>query len=410
MNIQHPVYDYVFLSDPQSQATYLIELSGRVRLYQEDDVCGLPEKRKEQDLPCLFQIRDFLSGSITRSWREGWLPILDLQEPSGKCLSLLCNADELWVHGEQTAHSYPTGEKLPEEKWCSGVEKITRYWQSWLNSGLMLPDLHPHLDAAWRSSLVQTRCAFQGRHPKYGVEKYAEYRADAFPPGLISLCDTLNLFKHYQEARLLAEYYLQRFVRADGSLDYYGPAMSEYGEILQLFAELADAPGGTEWLQQQLPQIRRMLFYLYDCFNAWMHPGSDSGLCYGSPEADTRDDRGVYLHNNMQICRGFLSMLPWLKKLSEPEMYMEAAGISDLIRRRLQKVLDTYRGRFPFMPYRLEQTGPITSFTDSLDHAYANYRYYPEMLASGLLTAEDSLKIIVAREKLGGEHCGMTVL
>jgi hypothetical protein len=50
----------------------------------------------------------------------------------------------------------------------------------------------------------------------------------------------------------------------------------------------------------------------------------------------------------------------------------------------------------------------ISSTQDFSENSYANYRYYLEMLSSGLLREEEEEAIVGLRENLGGELLGMT--
>ncbi len=40
--------------------------------------------------------------------------------------------------------------------------------------------------------------------------------------------------------------------------------------------------------------------------------------------------------------------------------------------------------------------------------SYTNYRYWPELLSSGLLPAEMANRVVDARLSAGGQFCGMT--
>ena len=42
------------------------------------------------------------------------------------------------------------------------------------------------------------------------------------------------------------------------------------------------------------------------------------------------------------------------------------------------------------------------------ESSYANYRYWPELLASGLLPAEMANRLVESRLSAGGQFCGMT--
>ncbi len=49
-----------------------------------------------------------------------------------------------------------------------------------------------------------------------------------------------------------------------------------------------------------------------------------------------------------------------------------------------------------------------TSLTATIEASYTNYRYWPELLSSGLLPAEMARRIVDARLSGGGQFCGMT--
>ena len=53
-------------------------------------------------------------------------------------------------------------------------------------------------------------------------------------------------------------YYLSHFVKPDGTFDYYGPAISEYGQMLALAARYVRVTGDTGWLRENLPALQRI--------------------------------------------------------------------------------------------------------------------------------------------------------
>jgi len=225
----------------------------------------------------------------------------------------------------------------------------------------------------------------------------------------------LNQYRHKEEARSLLEYYFERFVRMDGTIDYYGTALSEYGEMLSMAAAVSEGEDGNDWLRRNAAPVKRMLGYLLDCMNLQMLVGGQSGLgpnllLYGSPEADTRSDRGEYFHISMLVLRGFEDIAPLLCRCVSRECWMEVRNAAHVLQKRIEAACDRVRGKFAFLPHRMELSADIKSFTESRDVNYANYRYYPEMLGSGVMEREDALKIVEARETLGGEVNGMTIL
>jgi hypothetical protein len=99
-----------------------------------------------------------------------------------------------------------------------------------LPEGMRFED--PLLERAVRVGLAHIDLTFQGDHPKYGVGRYADPCHDGFPPTIIATVDALTLWGMTPRAEQLFGYWLRHFVRPDGTIDYYGPSLSEYGQLL----------------------------------------------------------------------------------------------------------------------------------------------------------------------------------
>lgn len=402
-----PVADYVFLSDPALRATYCVERSGRVRRWREGEAPFFLGIRRAAELPRLFDLREFVPDMTSWRWQEDFLPVLTVSGPS--CRSVRLAADDAGGLLLETAGRFlrwPGGESVSRECWAANLDRITRYWRNWFAAGTSPDDPAPD----WKSSLVQAKCAFCGRHPKYGVETYADFRSDGFPPTILAMAETVFRYGHEAEARELFGYWLERFIRADGTVDYYGPSVSEYGDLLRLGALL-----GAEdraWMRENVGILLRIAWHLYDLMNSWTHPEIRETflLIRGVPEADTRESPGAYFHNNLAVLRGFYELSGALAPAAAPEAAAEMRDMAEILAGRLTKALAALR-ELPFPPWRADiaPDGLSEKLTDSCEAAYANYRYYPEMLQSGLLSAADALRIVRAREERGGEEFGMTV-
>jgi hypothetical protein len=57
---------------------------------------------------------------------------------------------------------------------------------------------------------------------------------------------------------------------------------------------------------------------------------------------------------------------------------------------------------------RVEPTERPTQVTGTRDASYTNYRYWPELLSSGLLPAPLAHRVVTSRLSAGGQFCGMT--
>lgn len=404
-DIAAKVLDYAFLSDPESPETFIVTREGAVRHWQEGTAAGLPAKRREQQLPELFRLKN-VSGREWK-WRKNYLPILEAGDNI-----LFARGDELWCRTSDNCCRWPSGTVLDCDEFESAAAEIEKYWENWLNSGRILPSVSPRLDGAWRMSLIHSRCAFAGRHSKYGVEKYGEFRADGFPPAIISICAAFAGFDHVDEARELFAYYMKRFVRCNGTLDYYGSSFSEYGMLLETGAMLCGREGGKVFFREIHPFMSALCRYLYNVMNPWMNePGSSYYLPCGSPEADRRKDKGEYFHNAAWIWRGFTELEKktgmWMEKEERFELH-HAAGV---LRRRIDLAWKECREALKgFPPYAVHVKAPFDDCASSVETAYANYRYYPEMLSSGAFDRESMLAVIKVREECHGEIAGMTRL
>ena len=401
-----PVIDYAFLSDPGFPETWIVTDDGKIRLWVEGGADGLLARRRAQKLPEVFRIAG--AERLVRRWRREFLPILEL----GEEYTLFARERELWVREGGRCVRYPSGEEISPDAFERAAAALERHWENWISAGVVLPPVSPALDGAWRMSLIHSLCAFVGRHPKYGVEKYGEFRADGFPPSIIAMCGALLDFDHVEEARELFAFYLDRFVRADGTIDYYGTSLSEYGMLLDLAASLTVPEGGQEWFMRVRTFLKRLWHFLADMMNPWMHePGSPYHLPCGSPEADRRRDRGEYFHNAAWMWRGLVSLAEKTGAWMEPEECFELEHLAGVLKRRLDRAWRERRqalGGFP--PYSVAQSEPFCDCGSSVERAYANYRYYPEMLSSGAFDRESMLSIIEVREKCRGEVSGMTRL
>ena len=106
---------------------------------------------------------------------------------------------------------------------------------------------HPFLDLSVKTGLAHIDATFRGDHPKYGVGTYAQDVHDGFPPTIIAAVDALSAWGMGRRAAELFRYWLAHFVRDDGTIKYYGPSISEYGQLLHTAALLEERAGAAGW-------------------------------------------------------------------------------------------------------------------------------------------------------------------
>jgi hypothetical protein len=265
---------------------------------------------------------------------------------------------------------------------------------------------HPLLDRSVRVGLAHTDATFRGDHPRYGVKRYAGQEHDGFPPTIVAAVDALSAWGLNERAAELFGYWLGRFVRADGTFDYYGPSLAEYGQVLHTARLLNDRAGPAAWWEQGERALSRIAGYLVRLHG---EAQAGDGLLRGGPEADESDKPGRYFHNNAWVWRGLVSWAALCEQSGRAthEIPETAAALR-------ADTLTAVERAWPddpddwWLPPRVEPLPRPESMTATRDASYTNYRYWPELLSSGLLPDEMANRLVDARLSAGGQFMGMT--
>ena len=283
-----------------------------------------------------------------------------------------------------------------------------------LRSRIRIQTGHPLLDLSVQTGLAHIDATFQGDHPKYGVGSYAHEMHDGFPPTIIAAVDALSAWGIHDRATQLFRCWLVNFVRGDGSINYYGPSISEYGQLLHTAALLEERAGPAGWWQEGFPALDRIANYVLQLREA---ANREDGLISGVPEADTREETGKYFHNNAWVAKGLQRWVGLcLRQNASPRTPIATVRqvAADVARDTLRAVQQTWpadpsdwwlppgTGPLAQKPLRLNGAG------SSVLSAYTNYRYWPELLSSGLLPQEMANRVVEARLSAAGQFCGMT--
>ncbi|MDD4873158.1 MAG: hypothetical protein PHR77_21605 [Kiritimatiellae bacterium] len=270
---------------------------------------------------------------------------------------------------------------------------------------------HPFLDLSVKTGLAYIDATFRGDHPKYGTGSYAKDEHDGFPPTIIAAVDALSAWGMNTRASQLFNYWLTHFVRENGTINYYGPSISEYGQLLHTAALLAERAGTTGWWENGFKALDRIAEYL---LKMRMAAEKEDGLIGGVPEADTRKYAGKYFHNNAWVVKG---LQQWANVCERQKVSptTATATIRKVCTSLAQDTLNAIRKTWPADPsdwWLSPQVEPVKKpehLTGKWDLAsYTNYRYWPELLSSGLLPADMANRIVNARLSAGGQFCGMT--
>ncbi|MCX6900434.1 MAG: hypothetical protein NT105_17275 [Verrucomicrobia bacterium] len=257
---------------------------------------------------------------------------------------------------------------------------------------------HRFLDLSVKVGLAHIDATFQGDHPKYGVGTYARPEHDGFPPTIIAAVDALTLWDLTPRAEQLFGYWLDHFVRPDGTIAYYGPSLGEYGQLLTSARRLMQRGGSREWLAKHRDALARLAQHLQSLIRQTGRVALTSGV----PEADERKQTATYFHNNAWIVRG---LDDWATLAKPPAQTGELRKL----------LLDAIRRTWPsdskdwwLSPTVELAERPQGKITATRVGSYTNYRYWPELLSSRVLPRALAERVVNVRLSSGGQFCGMT--
>ena len=210
-------------------------------------------------------------------------------------------------------------------------------------------------------------------------------------------------------AATLFRYWLTHFVGEDGTVNYYGPSISEYGQLLHTAHLLEERAGGDGWWNDGFKPLDRLAeLLLVLCADA-----GEDGLIAGVPEADTRKQVSKYFHNNGWVVKGLRSWAALCKR-REASSTTRPAVVAKTAEELQQDTLRAVSATWPadendwWLSPRVEATERPSRATGTRDASYTNYRYWPELLSSGVLPADLANRVVRSRLTAGGQFCGMT--
>jgi len=268
----------------------------------------------------------------------------------------------------------------------------------------------PFLDRSIKTGLAFIDATFQGDYPKYGNKLYGQAFADAFPPIIIAAVDALSAWSINDRAAQIFSFWLLSFVRDDGSIDFRGPSICEYGQLLHTAALLAERGDPYGWWAESFGPLDRLAEYL---LRLRADAEKTDGLIIGGPEDDERHKVGKYFHNNAWAARG---LMRWATLCES--MNIVPSTSTDSIRNTAnalaEDTIGAIRSVWPedpddwWLPPQMEPVDRPETLTHTTVSSYTNYRYWLELLSSGILPEDMANRVVEARLKGGGQFCGMT--
>lgn len=365
----------------------------------------------------------------------GWLPAIDFAFTDGK------NG----IAWQQTAFVAPTRPELyvafksvragtgeATVRFRIGAEGLTPVAADWFDArqreleghwGTAFADAtrievpEAKVPKACYASLARALVTHDGPKPRYGVGLYRNPKDDHFPPATLSTVNACVEWNLFARARAHLDHYLDRVLRPDGTFDYYGPAVSEYGQMLDAMARYARRSRDGAWLCGRVPEAERIVAHLLALHRQglkWPRDDPRRGLLFGSGEADTREETDFYYASSAWAWRGLLELARAYTDLGDEamrgraqELRAEAKALrADLDASIAKSVVPTPHG--PFVPPVPCFQSPFPTMTADRFASYTNYRYWPEMLGAVCLRPEWHDAILAYRAARGGELLGTT--
>jgi hypothetical protein len=297
--------------------------------------------------------------------------------------------------------------------------KLRQDWDRFFAAGMQVEiGDRRALDVA-RGCIARAVSGLPGDHPKYGMGSYwgKPQHHDGFPPTTLSLCTCLLDWGLVDEVKRRYGYYLDNFVKPDGTVLYYGPAVAEYGQFLDLAAACVRRTGDRAWFAAHRPAVERMAEYLVRLLATARRQPADAltfGLIQGAAEADTASDQRFYFSGNAWCWRGLFELGRMYEELGRVsgDASLTATGRrwlaeckqlqSDLARAVGRSVIPSCR----FVPPVAGQKEAFERMTESRLASYTNYRYWLETLSARALTADEERMILDYHQSRGGELLG----
>ncbi len=270
---------------------------------------------------------------------------------------------------------------------------------------------HPFLDLSVKTGLAHIDATFQGDHPKYGVGSYQADQHDGFPPTIIAAVDALSAWGMNERAARLFHYWLSHFVREDGTIIYYGPSISEYGQLLHTAALLEERAGPAGWWDDGHKALDRIAEYLLRSAGRrpegrWLDLGLAGG---GHPQGRRQVFPQQWLGRERPApVGGFVRTAEvhadHFDRHHTKSQRRSRRGYSS---RHPENMARGPEGLVaPARDPRHARSRPC--LTANTEASYTNYRYWPELLSSGLLPPALANRVVEARLSAGGQFCGMT--
>jgi hypothetical protein len=318
------------------------------------------------------------------------------------------------------------GETVGYERSCGGeVAQASEFYRSlqtaylrhteWAARGMQVRLPETEVRRGVVASLRLTDLAFRGVLPRYGVGYYDRPEHNSFPPAVLFFSWAMMEWGRLDRARDALSHCLGRYVKPDGTFDYYGPAVAEYGQLLAAAARYLELSADRQWWDHHLVILHRIVRRLVALRHEAIASGPPElrGLIPGLPEADYHGDaaewQAYYFAGDVWVCRGLREVGRAL--LGDAGTCREGGALlaeADAYRADIRAAVKAATHPSGFVPAGPAQPPPFERMTESRHASYCNYRYLLEMASAGVLEAATIRAMARYRRAHGGELLGTT--
>lgn len=327
---------------------------------------------------------------------------------------------------------YPEGDEPPAAAFYEALDTVAEFWEERLAGGMRVDLPEPELADLVRHSFAREMITRFGDQPRYGVvdRVYGAPEHDGFQDVLTSAMAAYLAWGRPDVAGRYADQYLTEMVRPDGSLEYRGPEIGQYGVMLSLLAEHAAHTGDAALLRRHREKVRAVVGLLLRRREAALRLPADHparGLPAGRHEADISFDTPTlahedyerpYLSNAAGVWRGLRDLGQVWRQVGvragdarwevEGESWRRTAEElhEDLVRAVDRSWLSRPEGRIlPIVAGadRCHLDAPYRSCPESFD----DNRVWHELLGSGALPAEVVREVVEGGARRGDTAFGI---
>jgi len=455
---------YLCLAGPITWQGLTVDTRGWVYA-QEPAVVQVPHPTAQPLFTPMEVESDADRAATTQTLLDGWIPVVTTHLDFGErqthitCFVQFGDPDvspQLWIevrHSDRARHCYVADRSryvakraITPEQFDDELATTAAEWRAFAaGHDFTLP--HHEVRNAALAAAANVVNTFSGDHAHYGHRFYGREIGDFFPPNYLygaELCMTLGMT---ERAWGMLSHLLRFGIDIRGRFNYWqglkdtrAASASEYGRLFWLLrrAHLADPVASP--LACHAAVLLRMASHLLA--NVATDPASGRELVLMCAEADTRARVNAYASNNLWAVAGLRDLARLLDLLNLPAEAASISASAETLWQNIRAALDAaavptpggplvpFRLGYPALPLTLSRclhvpggTPPADYYEwrnhedpdsghgqDLTENTYANYRYYAEMLSSGLLRPDEARAIVALRETRGGELLGMTRL